>query len=168
MGRTDEKVTMPYFRDGNNLMHDSVLAALIAAERARSERRTRLAFLDLLSRIASSRGGRFVVYFDGDDPDRSPPPRGVRVRFSAPLASDTAIVRDIESSRFPSEIIVVTNDRTLAARCRDAGSRAMSWREFTRRAARSAPRAHGRPQEEEKIDVGEWASFFGFDPDMPD
>ncbi len=149
---------MPYFFDGNNLIG-------LSAERARSDRQTRLAFLELLSRLSSSRGGKFVIYFDGDDPGGAMPPKGVRVRFSAPLPSDDAIIRDIEGARVPSEIIVVTNDRRLAARCRDAGSRAMGWSEFTKRMEKHVRPLSRRRQREEKIDIEDWSEFFGIDPD---
>ena len=149
---------MPYFFDGNNLIG-------LSAERARSDRQTRRAFLELLSRFSSSRGGRIVVYFDGDDPDGAMPPKGVGVRFSAPLPSDDAIIRDIEGARVPSEIIVVTNDRDLAGRCRHAGSQAMAWNEFARRMERRVRGVPRNPEKEGKIDVEEWSKFFGFEPD---
>ncbi len=112
---------MPYFFDGNNIIG-------LSAERARSDPQTRRAFLELLSRWSSSRAGRFIVFFDGDAPNRSMPPRGVRVRYSAPLPSDDAILREIEGSCLPSGIIVVTNDRSLGSRCRGAGTKVMNSR----------------------------------------
>ncbi len=153
---------MPYFFDGNNLIG-------LSAGRALSDRQTRRAFLELLGRLSSSRGGRFVVYFDGDDPGGAMPPKGIRVRFSAPLPSDDAIIRDIEAARAPSEITVVTNDQGLAARCRDAGSRAMGWSEFTKRMEKNdRPLSRGSQKKEEKIDVKDWSKFFGIDTDSLD
>ena len=149
---------MPYFFDGNNIIG-------LSAEAARSDRQTRRAFLELLSRHASSRGGRFIVFFDGDDPDRSMPPRGVRVRFSAPLTSDAAIIREIEGSPLPSEINVVTNDRSLAAQGKAAGARVMNWSEFTRKLARRTRPAPGSSQKEEQVNLKDWSDFFGLDPD---
>jgi predicted RNA-binding protein with PIN domain len=149
---------MPYFFDGNNLIG-------LSAERARGDRQTRRAFLELLSGYSSSRGGKFIAYFDGDDPDRAVPPKGVRVRYSAPLPSDDAIVRDIEGTRLPDEIIVVTNDRSLTSRCRHAGAQGMNWSGFIRRMEKRARPSLRRPKKEEQIDVKDWSKFFGLDPD---
>ncbi len=121
---------MPYWFDGNNLIG-------LTAQRARTERETRKQFLAYLSSCAKMRGGRFLVYFDGDDPDRAVPPAGVRVRYSAPLSTDDAIIRDLAGCRAPAEVIVVTNDRSLASRSRDAGAKTLDWREF---AAKASPR----------------------------
>ncbi|MBZ5498318.1 MAG: NYN domain-containing protein [Acidobacteriia bacterium] len=149
---------MPYWLDGNNLIGQSAAAA-------RQDPKTRKSFLALLSSFAATRGGRFTVFFDGDDPDRAAPPRGVRVRYSAPLSTDNAILRQAEGAQAPVEVIVVTNDRGLAARCRSAGVKTMDWRQFTDRMT-AGPRASGKAApKEEKVDLEEWARYFGLDPD---
>jgi len=147
---------MPYWFDGNNLTGQSAAAA----EEDRTPRRE---FLQRLSRYVRSGGGRFLVYFDGDDPDRGIPPRGIRIRFSAPDSADDAIFRGLSGSSSPHEIIVVTNDRKLTGRCHDAGARTMTWGEFTkkRRAPFKGPRGRGG---DDRVDVGEWVKFFGLDP----
>jgi predicted RNA-binding protein with PIN domain len=149
---------MPFLFDGNNLIGQS-------AEHARRNPDVRRAFLALLSRCATSRGGKFVVFFDGDAADRSIPPKGVRVRYSAPVSSDEAILRSITDAQVPSELIVVTNDRRLSVRCRDAGARVMDWAEFSSRVENRAPDSKSGPHKEETIDVEEWSKYFGFDPD---
>src|SRR5512142_2531142 len=113
---------MPYWFDGNNLIG-------LSAAAARADSRARKDFLSALSSYHKSGGGRFLVYFDGDDPDRSASPPGVAVRFSAPLSTDEAIVRGLQQARNTTEIIVVTNDRTLMTRCRDEGASVLDWRE---------------------------------------
>lgn len=150
---------MPYWFDGNNLIGLPSAATEGAAERRR-------AFLVHLSEIVDRRGGRFLVFFDGDDADRRNPPRGVNIRFSAPLSADDDIIRRLEGVVSPGEIIVVTNDRKLASRCVEAGGRTQSWSEFEGRVARRRPFPDsGRPGEkpEETVDVGEWLGFFGVD-----
>ncbi len=148
---------MPYWFDGNNLIGQS--AAL-----AREDPETRRSFLDVLSRYAVERGGRFIVFFDGDDTDRRTPPRGIRVRYSAPLSTDDAILKAADGARSPAEIIVVTNDRGLARRCREAGVKTMDWARFTHKM--SSSRAPGRQDatREEKIDLDDWSQYFGLDP----
>lgn len=148
---------MPYWFDGNNLIG-------LSAAAARQDRGTRRSFLELLSGYAQARGGRFLVFFDGDDSDRTMPPRGVRMRTSAPLSTDDAILDAIHGSSSPGEIIVVTNDHGLAGRCRHAGAKTMDWREFTARMSRSPRKAATQAAKNDKIDVEEWSRYFGIDP----
>ncbi len=149
---------MPYWFDGNNLIGQSASAS-------RRDPKTRRSFLELLSSYAAAGGGRFTVFFDGDDPGSGTPPRGVRVRYSAPFSTDDAILREAEGARAPSEVIVVTNDHGLAARCRDAGVKTMDWRHFTAKMASRSPARPGPTQEGEKINLEEWSRYFGLDPD---
>src|SRR5512144_360434 len=149
---------MPYWFDGNNLIG-------LSAAAARQDRNTCRSFLELLGGYALARGGRFTVFFDGDDSGRTMPPRGVRVRYSAPLSTDDAILDHVRGAAAPGEIIVVTNDQGLASRCRGAGAKTMDWRQFTDKmnAGRHAPKSP-RPKEE-TIDVEEWSHYFGIDPE---
>jgi hypothetical protein len=148
---------MPYWFDGNNLIGQSAAAA-------RVDRETRRSFLGLLSRIAVARHARFIVYFDGDDTERSTPPRGIRVRYSAPLSTDDAILRTAEGAGSPADIIVVTNDRGLALRCRDAGVGTMDWSRFTSRMSSSRRRGEPAAKQDEKVDLDDWSRYFGLDP----
>jgi len=149
---------MPFLFDGNNLIGQS-------AEQARRKPAVRQAMLEALSRHAAAGGGKFTVFFDGDDPDRRMPPRGVRVRYSAPLSSDDAILQMIEATKSPADFIVVTNDRELAARCRVAGAKTMDWRQFTSRMERRLSRPTIQGHSEEKVDVVEWSRYLGIDPE---
>jgi hypothetical protein len=143
---------MPYWFDGNNLIGQS-------AQRARSDPKTRRAFLQYLSDLAKSGGGRFTVFFDGDDPERAVPPRGVQVRYCAPLSADETLCRSVEANRTPAEIIVVSNDHELRIRCRDAGSKTLTWNEFTSR--KRTPASSDKRHREEKVNVDEWIRYFG-------
>jgi predicted RNA-binding protein with PIN domain len=149
---------MPYWFDGNNLIGQS-------AASSRLDPKTRKSFLLLLSSHAVARGGHFTVFFDGDDPGCGLPPRGVRVRYSAPLSTDDAILREAASARSPSEIIVVTNDRELASRCREAGPKTMTWQQFTEKMTRGFSAREKSASKVEKVNVEEWSRFFGLDPD---
>jgi predicted RNA-binding protein with PIN domain len=149
---------MPYWFDGNNLIG-------LSAAAARQDRKTRRSFLELLSGYVQVRGGRFTAFFDGDGTNRIMPPRGVRVRYSAPLSTDDAILHQLKGSAAPEEIIVVTNDHALFGRCRDAGAKTMDWREFTARMNRSSRNPASHSSRDEKVDVDEWSRFFGIDPE---
>ena len=145
---------MPYWFDGNNLIGQSAAAA-------RADLQARRGFLSELMSYHRSGGGKFLVYFDGDDPDRSASPPGVAIRYSAPLSADEAILQRLRGMQNPSEIIVVTNDRELASRCRSEGAAVLTWREFvTKMQSRRVPRAKPGDRQEH-VDVDEWMRYFG-------
>jgi predicted RNA-binding protein with PIN domain len=148
---------MPYWFDGNNLIGQS-------AEVSRKDRNTRKAFLSILSTYQKSGGGRFLVFFDGDDPADSSTPPGIHVRYSAPESADMAMLRRLREIQRPSEVIVVTNDLELLTRCRHAGANILNWQQFALK-MQSRPatplRTHKHLQEE--VDVEDWLRFFGID-----
>jgi predicted RNA-binding protein with PIN domain len=147
---------MPYWFDGNNLIGQSAAAAKANAG-------VRKAFLSTLCSLHRSGGGRFLVYFDGEDYDRSAAPPGVAVRYSAPVSTDDVILRRLTEIQRPEEVIVVTNDRELMIRCRNAGAATMNWLEFTSKMqSRSVCRA-GRSNQEKPVDVEDWIQYFGLD-----
>jgi predicted RNA-binding protein with PIN domain len=146
---------MPYWFDGNNLIGQSAAAA-------KADSRARRAFLSALHSYQRSGGGRFLVYFDGDDSDRSAAPPGVSVRYSAPLSADEAILRRIREAVHPPEIIVVTNDIDLKTRCRHEGAGVLTWQEFTDRMSQRRLQ-NSRNHQPEKIDVDDWLRYFGLD-----
>jgi hypothetical protein len=147
---------MPYWFDGNNLIGQSTARATI-------DRTMRREFLSHLSRRSQSQGGRFLVYFDGDDPDRAMPPPGVKVRFSAPVSADDAILQDIAAAGNPAEIIVVTNDRSFATRTRDLGARSITWAQFD---SKRKPDTGGRKlSSDAPVDLEDWMRYFGVDND---
>ncbi len=147
-------IAMPYWFDGNNLIDQSAAAA-------RADSRAREAFLSALFSHHRAGGGKFLVYFDGDDPGRSAYPPGVAVRYSAPLSTDEAILQRLREIKNPSEVIIVTNDRELSARCRNQGAAVLNWSQFTTKMqSRRASRAK-RQQPTEKVDVEDWLRYFG-------
>ncbi len=148
---------MPYWLDGNNLIGQTVA-------QAREDEQTPRAFLQEIGSLAKTRGGHFVVYFDGDDHHRISVPRGVQVRYSAPRSTDDVILQRLGDVRTPSEVIVVTNDRSLSGRCRDAGARTMDWQSFVSKMRKKGSKeSASRDVKEEKVNVEEWARYFGFD-----
>jgi predicted RNA-binding protein with PIN domain len=148
---------MPYWFDGNNLIGQS-------AATAKADRQTRRAFLSTLSSHHKSGGGKFLVYFDGDDPSRTSAPSGVAVRYSAPESTDAAILRRLNEIQHPSEVIVVTNDRELMTRCRNAGAAALDWRQFnSKMQSRPILQPHKNNDLQEHVDVDDWLQYFGLD-----
>jgi predicted RNA-binding protein with PIN domain len=148
---------MPYWFDGNNLIGQST-------EVSRRDRNTRKAFLSMLSAHQKSGGGRFLIYFDGDDPADSAPPPGVSVRYSAPESADIVILRRLRETQHASEVIVVTNDNELAMRCRHSGANSMPWHQFiSKMQSRPAISSPIRNSHQEQVDVEDWLRYFGID-----
>ena len=147
---------MPYWFDGNNLIGQSAAASKANAA-------VRKAFLSKLSSLHRSRGGRFLIYFDGDDPDRSAMPPGVAVRYSAPMSTDDAILSRLREIQRPAEVIIVTNDRALMARCRNGGAAAINWQEFMSKMQSRSTRRSAHSNQEKPVDVDDWIEYFGLD-----
>jgi predicted RNA-binding protein with PIN domain len=149
-------MAMPYWFDGNNLIGQSAAAA-------KTDARTRKAFLSALHAYHRAGGGKFHVYFDGDDRDRSASPPGVSIRYSAPVSADEAMLQRLREINNPSEVIIVTNDRELATRCRHAGAAVLTWNEFTiRMQSRRVPQKN-RNDHPERVDIDEWMRYFGLE-----
>jgi predicted RNA-binding protein with PIN domain len=147
---------MPYWLDGNNLIGQSASAA-------RADSKVRQSFLSTLSGYQRSGGGKFLVYFDGDDPGGGMAPPGVSIRYSAPVSTDEAILRRLKEIQQPSEIIIVTNDRALSLQCRNNGSSALTWQEFCSKMQSRSLRKPKKHSQEKPVDVDDWIKYFGLD-----
>jgi hypothetical protein len=73
------------------------------------------------------------------------------------------MLRDLRGRRSPAEIIVVTNDRELGARCRREGASAITWKEFSARLGSALKRPGRMEEKEEPVRLEEWAKYFGLD-----
>src|SRR5262245_24144731 len=141
---------MPYFLDGNNL---------IGLERgtARPSEEDRKAFeAEIADRLRGKRM-KATVFFDGSG-GRDSSLGSLTIRNSGSERADDLIVREIGRFREPREVIVVTADRELSRRARDAGASTISPEEFWLRTGR-AP-AGERRSEQAKVDVEEWLKYF--------
>jgi predicted RNA-binding protein with PIN domain len=128
------------------------------------DRNTRKAFLSALSAYQKSGGGRFLVYFDGDDPSDFSPPPGVIVRYSAPESADIMMLRRLGEIQRVSEVIIVTNDNELATRSRHTGATSMSWQQFvSKMQSRPAKSLSIQNSRQEQVDVEDWMRYFGLD-----
>ena len=109
---------MPYLVDGNNL---------IGAERGgRASKDDQEALRREISDRLRATRARVVLFFDGGGNSASL--GSLSVRHSGASTADDAIVREVERSSRPQEMIVVTADQGLARRTRDAGGRTISIR----------------------------------------
>lgn len=142
---------MPYLVDGNNLVG--------TARRGRASEEDRAALVrELAERLRRTRA-RVLVFFDGaGDPLTL---GSLSIRFAGSGTADDAIVRELDRSRTPHETTVVTADRELARRARDAGGRALTPGEFWARFGPAASAGRPVPPDEPRVDVEEWSRFFG-------
>lgn len=140
---------MPYVLDANNL---------IGHERGpgRPSEEDREALVkEVADRLRRTRA-RAAIYFDG--PARRETSLGSLAVRSSGGSADEAILREVQRAAAPGEIVVVTADRALARRARDAGARTLGpdafWKGFGASAG-SAPR-----EDPGRVDVEEWARYF--------
>jgi rRNA-processing protein FCF1 len=143
---------MPYLLDGNNLVG-------LARRTSRPSSEDRAALVtEIAARLRRTRASA-TIFFDGPAGERPTTLGRLTVLGGSGASADDAIVRAVEGSRTPRESIVVTADRGLARRCREAGAKVCTPSEFFGRFGRSP--AGGSADEEPDVDVEEWMRFFG-------
>jgi len=145
---------MPWLVDASNL--GGALAGRAGSRDARG-------VVELLLPWARRRG-RVVLVFDG-------PPRsdvadaygGLTVRWSGARTADDCIVETVEKAPRPREWTVVTRDRELARRCRNAGARVEAPTTLVERTTRKrrVPRREGseKPRPDAQ-DAAHWRKVF--------
>jgi rRNA-processing protein FCF1 len=143
---------MPYLLDGNNLIgtvrktsrpSDGDRAALVS-EIADRLRRTR---------------ARATIFFDGPAGAKPTSLGALTVRTASGMSADDAILGEIRRSRAPADIVVVTADRELSRRSRDAGAKGMAPGDFFARFGAGAPGGE-RAGAALPVDVDEWLAYF--------
>jgi len=137
---------MPYFLDGNNLIG-------LARKSSRPGEDDRAALLSELSARLRSTRATVRVFFDGEGRAAS---YGSLTVSGVGGSADEAIVRELGKTSDPRQVIVVTADRELGRRVRDAGAKTMAPPDFWKRMAPSET-AGGK---ETKVDVDEWLDYF--------
>ena len=153
---------MPYLLDGNNLIG-------LVRKTARPTDDDRQALIaDLAGRLRATRA-RAILFFDGPAGGRGGSLGPLSIRTAAAgRSADEAIVETVAQARTPGECIVVTADRGLASRVRDAGGKVSSPQDFFARFGRGA--AAGDEERVEvvkgvkgnaaKVDVEDWLRWF--------
>lgn len=141
---------MPYFLDGNNLIGK-------ARGSSRPSEDDRQALVSEVSERLRRTRARAVLFFDGPGEKRTSL-GSLSIREAGPSGADEAILREIGRAHAPGEITVVTQDRDLIRRVRDAGATALSVDEFWSRfgaGQRVSPR-----EDASKVDVEDWVKYF--------
>ena len=141
---------MPRIVDGDNL-----LGAWPGRDRSDVEKRELVRQID---RLGTREGGRILIVFDGSPPAWASFPD---VLFSgAGKTADAVILERLRRDADPRGWTVVTNDRSLADRCRALGARIEGTKTFRARLATDA----ASEKTEGDTDVAYWLEQFGDDP----
>ncbi len=147
---------MPYLLDGNNLIG-------IVRKTARPSDADRAALIaEIAERLRHTRA-RATLFFDGPAGDRGSALGGLTVRTPTKGSADDAILREVAAARSPSECVVVTADRDLSRRARDAGAKVALPQDFFARfgAAKPGKDAREPPPAAGAVDVEDWLRYFG-------
>jgi hypothetical protein len=142
---------MPYFLDANNL-----IGRVRGAAQPSQEDRDALV-KEVAERLRRTRA-KATLFFDGPA-GRATSLGNLSLRACGGSA-DEAIVSEVERSTRPREIVVVTADRGLARRVRDAGAKVLLPDAFFRSFGAATP-AERKP--EAAIDVEDWMDYFADD-----
>jgi hypothetical protein len=142
---------MPYVVDGNNLL------GLLSGKPRPSEEERRRLLRRISERLRGMRASMLVV-FDGPSETGRPESAlgSLTIRYSGRRSADDVIVEVAARSGAPADQLVVTDDRGLAARARDAGAKVLPAGSFLELISR--PPAPGTKPE--PVDVDEWVDFF--------
>jgi hypothetical protein len=147
---------MPYLLDGNNL-----IGSVRRTARPTDEDRDALV-AEIAGRLRRTRA-RATLFFDGPAGERSRALGSLSIRIPARGSADDAILREVAAAASPRDCVVVTADRGLAQRSRDAGARVASPQEFFARFGASSPRdepAREVPPTTKAESVEEWMRYF--------
>jgi hypothetical protein len=147
---------MPYLLDGNNLIG----TVLRVARPSAVDRQALVA--EIAGRLRRTRASATIV-FDGpaDADGRGSSLGALTVRGAGPEGADAAIVRAVAQARTPREMVVVTSDRDLARRVRDAGGVVSTPDDFFRRFGAGPEPPAGADPSRVRVDVAEWMEWFG-------
>lgn len=142
---------MPLVIDGNNLLH-----SLALNQRSRGDVRRRVLETVRYETL------RVTIVFDGPPKGGSPAVEHlghVTIHYSGASTADDVILRLLPKGSGASAWTVVTDDRDLRSRVRQAGGHVRSLAEWRRR----RPPAPRRPAHEPKMsshEVADWERFF--------
>ena len=144
---------MAYLLDGNNL-----IGSVLGVSRPSAADRQALV-AEIADRLRRTRA-RATIYFDGPAGEGAVSLGALTVRGSGSEGADAAIVRAVAQARAPGEMTVVTADRELSRRVRDAGGKVCAPGDFFQRFGKAGEAEAPAPG---RVDVEEWMEWFGED-----
>lgn len=145
---------MPRVIDGDNL-----LGTWPGRGRGDDDKRALVREVDALMRRERR---RIVIVFDGSPPAGLS--HGPDVLYAGRKSADAVILELLRAEREPRGWTVVTNDRSLADRCRHLGARVEGSRPFRERLSGGA----GKEKPEDASDLAYWLNQFSDKTKPPD
>lgn len=123
--------------------------------------------LEELARFTAAKKVRAGVVFDGA-PEKNFPDgssfKGVKIYYHKfGSNADERIKQLVESSRERKTLIVVTDDRALAAYVRRCGAKILSCNEFRARMNLNQPANETKPETIKSGELASWMRYFGVD-----
>lgn len=127
----------------------------------------RKSLLEELARFAAVKKVRVGVVFDGAPEKHFPDGssfKGVKINYNRfGSNADERIKQMVESTKERKTLIVVTNDRALAAYVRRCGARILSCKEFRERMNVNQPPIDAKPETIKADELASWMRYFGVD-----
>jgi predicted RNA-binding protein with PIN domain len=147
---------MPYLIDGHNLI--GVFPGLSLAD-PEDERH----LVEILSRYATKKRRRMIVFFDAGQVGGGMPHRGnLEMRFIVPpRTADDAILDFLRRERNPRAYTAVTSDARLGAAIRGLGARLIDSRTFSRSVQTTLSLGTKGSDSTSTDDLDEWLTLFG-------
>lgn len=143
---------MPYFLDGNNLIG-------LARRTSRPSAEERAALISELAERLRHTRARAVLFFDGPGEFRTVTLGSLSIRAAKNASADDQILGELKRSAAPQEVSVVTADRELSRRVREAGGKVVAPEQFWRRFG-SDPASPSGEKAQGPVDLEDWIRYF--------
>lgn len=148
-----------YIIDGNNLLgKDRSLSQL--QKKNKQQSREKLAFI--LLRYFAKKKAAVSLHFDGHEREAIKVP-SIKIIYSGNYSADDNIKREIEKSKNPRNIILITSDTNLMEFGRVCSSKVIKSEEFVKHIKQSNTDIEERIKSGADTDVEEFKKLFGID-----
>jgi predicted RNA-binding protein with PIN domain len=148
-----------YIIDGNNLLgKDRFLSQLQKKDKQQS--REKLAFI--LSRYFSRKKTSVSLHFDGFEREVIKVP-SIKIIYSGNYSADDNIKREIENSKNPRNIILITSDTNLMEFGRVCSCKVIKCEEFAQLLNQANSNKEEQYKSDSNVNVEEFKKLFGID-----
>lgn len=146
-----------YIIDGNNLLgKERSLSQL--QKKNKQQSREKLAFM--LSRYFSRNKNSVNLHFDGFEREVIKVP-SIKIIYSGNYSADDNIKREIEKSKNPRNIILITSDANLMEFGRVCSCKVIKCEEFARLLKQTNTDKEEQYKSDSNVNVGEFKKLFG-------
>lgn len=146
-----------YIIDGNNLLgKDRSLSQL--QKKNKQQSREKLAFI--LSRFFAKKKAAVSLHFDGHEREAIKVP-SIKIIYSGNYSADDNIKREIEKSKNPRNIILITSDTNLMEFGRVCSCKVIKCEEFARLLKQTNSDKEEQFKSDSNVNVEEFKKLFG-------